>query len=157
MISLPLKIRYAAILAVVTAVEWSGKYFIEMANKEIKSRLEKTKKGKSKIIHQLEIMNQLTALERDGTIKNLESLVYVRNCIAHNAGLEEDYKYKSDLSASIERLKGFSLANWHFLGNHIAIEKGALGTYIEEMKHLVLDIQKAAYEQKLLENKTSAS
>ncbi len=142
-VSLPLRIRYGAILALTTAVEWSVTYLVQRAVEPIG----KTPDEKNETVYALEILNERTGLKRNETIKDFEALVRVRNCIAHSAGFERGYKHRNQLPRAIQRLKGFSLANWHFFGSHVAIEKGALDTYIGEMKHLIVDLHKVAHEQ----------
>ncbi len=131
-VSLPLRIRYGALLALATAVEWSVTYLAQ----NFATPLKTVPKGKNKTIHALEALNERTGLGRDGPIKDFEALVWIRNCVAHSASLERDYKYRDKLPEAVERLNGFSLANWQFFGSHVAIEKGALDKYIQEMKHL---------------------
>lgn len=142
-ISLPLRIRYGAIMALATAVEWSVTYLAQRAVEPIGEK----PNGKNETVYALEILNERTGLKRNESIKDFEALVWVRNCVAHSAGLERDYKHRNQLSGAIERLKGFSLASWHFFGSHVAIEKGALDTYVGEMKRLIVDLHKVAQEQ----------
>lgn len=149
-VSLPLRIRYGALLALATAVEWSVTYLAD----NLVTPLETVPTGKNRTIHALEALNERTGLGCDGPIKDLEALVWVRNCVAHSAGLERDYKYRDKLPEAVERLSGFSLANWQFLGSHVAIEKGALDGYIQEMKHFVVDLHKVAHEKKVIKSDT---
>ena len=143
-ISLPLRIRYGALLALVTAVEWSVRLLVQSAAKPInKPRGLK----ENETVHDLKSLNERAGLKRVEAIIDFEALIRVRNCIAHSAGLERDYKYREDLLASIQRLKGFSLENWNFCGCHVAIEKDALDAYIEEMKLLIVDLHKVAFKQ----------
>ena len=148
-VSLPLRIRYGALLALATTVEWSVEYLVQNLIVPLE-----TEPKKNKTIYALEVLNERTGLGRDGPIKDFEALVRVRNCVAHSAGLERDYKYRDNLPEAVRRLSGFSLANWHFFGSHVAIEKGALDKYIQEMKHLVVDLHKVAYEKKVIKSDT---
>lgn len=149
-VSLPLRIRYGALLALVTAVEWS----VASLAQNIIEPPETKPKGKNKTIYSLEVLNKRTSLGRDGQIRDFEALIWVRNCVAHSAGLERDCTYRDKLPEAVQRLSGFSLANWHFFGSHVAIEKGALDKYIQEMKHLIVDLHKAAYEKKVIKSDT---
>lgn len=149
-VSLPLRIRYGALLALATAVEWSVAYLAQ----NLIAPLGTEPKGKNRTIYALEALNERTGLGRDDPIKDFEALVWVRNCVAHSAGLERDYKHRDTLPEAVQRLSGFSLANWHFFGSHVAIEKGALDKYIQEMKHLVVDLHKAAHEKKVIRSDT---
>ena len=147
---MPLRIRYGALLALTTAVEWSVKRLCQNLIEPVEDP------GKEKsAVNRLKILTNRAGLERGELISNFEALTYVRNCIAHNAGLEEGDKFETDLPKTISRLgKGFSLAGWHFLGSHVAIDKGALEKYIEEMQPLMVDLSKKAYEQGLLKSDT---
>lgn len=145
-----MRIRYGALSALVTAVEWSVAYLAQHLVETVGPKPQ----GKNKTIHQLEVLNKRTCLRRDDSIKNLQALVWVRNCIAHSAGLERDYKYRDKLPEAVQRLTGFSIANWHFIGSQVAIEKGALDKYIQEMKHLVVDLSKLAHEKKIIKSDT---
>jgi hypothetical protein len=144
-VSLPLRIRYGALLALVTAVEWSMESFCQLLIVPV----EKRPNEKNKTVHALEVMCKRVELVRADTVANFEALVRIRNCIAHSAGLQKDDQFQVKLPAAIQKLEGFSLASWHFFGSHIAIEKGALSKYIEEMKLLIVDIHRAAHERGL--------
>lgn len=149
-VSLPLRIRYGALLALTTTVEWSVAYLFQRLTRPVG----KKPKGKNKTIYALEVINERVGLKRDAPIKAFEALVWVRNCIVHGSGIERDYKYREKLSEAIQQLNGFSLANWHCFGSHVAIEKGALDNYIEEMKHFVVDLHKVACEKGVIKNNT---
>lgn len=149
-VSLPLRIRYGALLALATAVEWSVAYLAQ----HLVEPVGKEPNGKNKTIYTLEVLNERTGLRRDDPINDFEALVWVRNCIAHSAGLERDYKYRDRLPEAIQRLNGLSLANWHFFGSHVVIEKRALDKYIQEMKNLVVDLHKAAHDKKIIRSDT---
>jgi len=149
-VSLPLRIRYGALLALTTAVEWSVEYLSLNAAKAVG----KGGKTDNETVFRLKVLTKRAGLERGESISHFEALAHVRNCIAHNAGLKKGYKYAAELPDSISRLKGFSLAQGHFLGSHVVIERGALDTYIEDMKHLVVDLHKNADEQGLLKSDT---
>lgn len=149
-VSLPLRIRYGALLALVTTVEWSVAYL----DRNLIEPRGTVPKGKNETIYLLEVLNERTSLGRDDQIRDFEVLIWIRNCIAHSAGLEKDYTFSSELRKDVRRLSGFSFANWHFFGSHVAIEKGALDKYIREMKHLIVDLHKAAYEKKVIKGDT---
>lgn len=149
-VSLPLRIRYGALLALATAVEWS----VTVLTQHLIEPIGEKPEGKNKTIYVLEVLNERTGLGRDDPIKDFEALVWVRNCVAHSAGLERDYEYWDQLPGVVQRLNGFSLANWHFFGSHVAIEKGALDKYIQEMKYLVVDLHKAVHEKKVIRSDT---
>jgi hypothetical protein len=139
-----LRIRYGALLALVTAVEWSVLCLSNATGK-------KTKKpnGKNEAVHTLEEIAKRAKLECVDLVRDFQALCDVRNCIAHSAGLDQNVERQERLHEAIARLEGFSLAKWHFLGSHVAIEKEALDKYIERMSSLVTDLHRAADEQGL--------
>jgi len=150
-VSLPLRVRYAAIVALVTSVEW----YVGRLNRLLKVPLPKKPDALNSTVHALlELQNRTHVGERH-TVEDFEALVHLRHCIAHSAGIEEHYKYRSQLAASVARLGGVSIENWHFLdGKHIAISKGALNPYIRHIGDLIVAIERAAYEQALLQSDT---
>jgi hypothetical protein len=89
-----------------------------------------------------------------GIVQDYEAVVHLRNCIAHNAGIEEHYQFREQLAAAVERLKGVSLDNWHYLGKHVCIAKGALNPYIRQIGDLVVALHKATHQQGLLRSDT---
>lgn len=149
-VSLPLRVRYAAVIALITSVEWSVGYLA----KRLKAPLPEKPKGKNGTVYALLELQTRTGTGARNTIEDYEALVHLRNCIAHCAGIEEHYEYRDQLGPSVSRLNGVSLENWHFLGKHICISKGALNPYIREMGALVVALHKAAHEQGLLQSGT---
>lgn len=146
-VSLPLRIRYGALVALVTSVEWSVKILVDRLSEPNKKQLDKQpSERKNQTARHLDALIRLLGLKHDEVVMDYEAIVHIRNCIVHRAGLERDYQYQDQLLSSIQRLKGFSLANWHFFGSQVCIEKGALDTYITEMKELVVKLYRVAYE-----------
>ncbi|SRR5258708_27240759 len=141
-VSLPLRIRYAAVVTLATSVEWSVEYLI----KTLKEPISAVTEQRNKTVHALFELSSRTSLGRTNVIQDYEALVHVRNCIAHSAGIEEHYRFRNQLPAAIARLKGFSLGNQHFLGTHICIERGALNPYIRDIGQLVVDLHRATHE-----------
>ncbi|WP_046167134.1 hypothetical protein [Chromobacterium vaccinii] len=72
-------------------------------------------------------------IDAEHMLQNYEALVHVRNCIAHSAGLHATYKHGESLCNEINRLSGIYFGNWHFLGDQICIERGALTPYMHQM------------------------
>lgn len=148
-VSLPLRIRYGAVLAFITSVEWSVKFLNEGALFPVS---EKTKQDKTN--HTVKVLKELSArtqLPAQSTIEAYEALVNVRNCIVHSAGILRTYQFKDTLPDSVARLHGFSLENWHIFGNHVCIERGALNPYIDLMEELVIDLHRTMSEKGLMQ------
>lgn len=149
-VSLPLRVRYAAVIGLATSVEWSVGFLV----KHLRAPISEVPKGRKDTVHGLMELQRRTGIGHADAISDYAALVHVRNCIAHSAGIEEHYRWRGELPAAVGRLSGFSLANWHLFGRHICIEKGALSPYVREMGDLIVALHKAAHEQRLLNNDT---
>lgn len=145
-VSLPLRVRYAALLAFTTSVEWSIKILNEKSNHPVKEKSD----GKNHTVKILRELATRTGLAADSTIDDYESLVNIRNCIAHSAGIVDAYKHKHTLPDDVKRLHGLSIGNWHFFGDHICIERDALNEYIDKMTKLVVDLHQLMHERGLV-------
>ena len=140
-VSLPLRVRYGAVIALTTSVEWSIQFLVKHLEVLLKC---------NKTVHALLELQRRTALGRDDLVRDYKALVCVRNCIAHCAGIEAHYRNRAQLVKAVERLNGFSLDRWHHFGTHVCIERGALNPYVRKMGELVVALHKAAHEQGLL-------
>jgi len=149
-VSLPRLVRYSAVIALVTSVEWS----VEILNKKLMSPFTlKTGRG-NKTVQTLIELNTCTSSNKNDIISDYTTLVHIRNCIAHNAGIVQYDRHCEALETSITSLKGFCLDNWHFFGKHVCIEKGALNPHIDALGQLIVTLHKACHEQGLLRNDT---
>jgi hypothetical protein len=149
---LALRIRYSTVVALTTSVEWS----IMILNNKLKEHLmitptKRNRDGKEvsdkkPIIYYLRKLCKLTGIKSSNAIINdYQAIIYIRNCIVHNAGLKNGYKYKL---SEIDRLKGFYFSDVQvFLGEQIFIEKDALNVYIDAISELILELQKECHEQ----------
>jgi hypothetical protein len=149
-VTLPLRVRYGALLALTTSVEWSVQYLVKWLRQSISKKPE----GHNCTVHALFELEKRTGIGKAGIVRDYKALVQIRNCIAHSAGIEKHDQHRRQLPAAVNRLAGFSLGNWHFFGQHICIEKRALNPYIDAMGELVVTLNKAAHEQNLLRNDT---
>jgi hypothetical protein len=141
-VSLPLRVRYGALIALVTSVEWSVRSLLH----HLKAPLAAKPGGQNFTVHALfELEQRLDAGVRE-LILDYEALVRVRDCIVHSAGLEQDYRYKDQLPSFLYRLSGIYLGNWHFIGRHICIENGALNPYISRLASHVTMLHEACYK-----------
>jgi hypothetical protein len=147
LVSLPLRVRYAAVLALITSVEWSAKYLNMRVLAQVPEKRDRTN-------HTVRVLRELSArtqLSAGSTIDDYEALINVRNCIVHSAGLLENYQFRDTLPTSVARLRGFSLANWHFFGDQVCIERGALDQYIDQMGKLVVHLHQSMHEKGLMQ------
>ena len=131
-VSLPLRVRYSAVISLVTSFEWSMRLLVKHF---------KVPNCKNETIRcMMKGLQDFARIQRNEDITVFEDLLQVRHCIVHSAGLIRDDKYSEKTSASVGKLDGFSLENWHFLGTHVHIRRGALNPYAERMKQFVIEL-----------------
>lgn len=145
-VSLPLRVRYGAVLAFTTAVEWTIGYL----NKCATSPVPDLRDGSNLTVKILRNFSASVSVDAGAVIDDYEALVQIRNCIAHSAGIVETYRHKDDLPAAVSRIDGITIANWHFFGDQVCIERGALEPHIERAAELVVTLHSALRARGLL-------
>lgn len=150
-VSLPLRVRYSALIAFVTSVEWSMEYLA----RSLQSPVGKKKKGVNPCVHLLRDLTKRTGIDASEAIANYEALVKLRNCVAHAGGIVDSYEYKADLPSAVERIPGTTLESWHFFGPQVCFSRGALEGPIAETAELVLSLHRELREQGHLQKGTS--
>lgn len=135
-VALPLRLRYAVVIALVTSIEWSVRLLVKKFDVEVPSN----PKRQSKVIRRISGLQAVAGIECEEEIRIARDLVQIRNCIAHSAGLIRHDRRSEEIRSSVDRLDGFSIEKMHFLGEHVYIEKGALNPYAEILKQLVVDL-----------------
>ncbi|MDA8351517.1 MAG: hypothetical protein M0038_22465 [Pseudomonadota bacterium] len=123
-IGLSQSVRYAGVIAYVTSIEWC----MELFSARLSSPLPKKPRCKNKAVHILEHINTKLPHPRSAEAGTLEHFVFVRNCIAHAAGLVNAYKYAQGVRDAVAALNGFSISNAAGLGDRIHIAAGAIDT-----------------------------
>lgn len=131
--SLAMRLRYTAAVALVTTVEWEARVLGANATFPI----EKKPDHVNETVHVLRRFDTELSLGVSATVDDYERLVVVRNAIAHNAGVAPGHKYEVQLREAVNNLKGFSITNWHFIGDCVKIERDALCPYIQAMGGLL--------------------
>lgn len=149
-VSLALRVRYAALVALTTSVEWSIQFLVE----RLKNPIGPKPKRCNETVHALRELQQRTGAGTADTVHDYERLVFLRNCIAHHAGIVEHDNYGDQLPDTVKGLAGFTLDDWHLFGRHVCIEKGALNPYIRQIGELIVALHKTAHEQGLVRNDT---
>lgn len=146
-VSLTQRVRYAALTSLITTIEW---VLISLKNRAA-FRIPKIPKGKSEAVHYPEVFNQTVSLGLISKIQTIETLVQIRNCIVHSAGLLASYKYGTELRQSLSALQGIKVSNINFLGDAIEIEQGHLQRVVEDVKQWLPSMEKAMHEKGLLQ------
>lgn len=145
-VSLPLRVRYGALLAFTTSVEWAVGYL----NQASLSPVLDDRDGTNLTVKALRQFTTRVAVDSGSVIENYEALVQIRNCIAHSAGVVETYRFKDALPVAVAKISGITVGNWHFFGDQICIERGALEPHIDQTAKLVITLHTAMREQGLL-------
>lgn len=92
-VSLPLRVRYGALLAFTTSVEWAVGYL----NKCAASPVVGDRDGTNLTVKTLREFAARAGIDASAVIDDYEALVQIRNCIAHSAGIIETYRFKETL------------------------------------------------------------
>jgi hypothetical protein len=121
-IGLSQSVRYAGVVAYVTAIEWCMKLFAA----RLLEPLPPKPKGKNQAVHTFEQLIARIAVPMSNELSNLERVVYVRNCIVHSTGLLKDDPYETAVRTAIAGLDGFSISHLRFLGDEIHVSAGAV-------------------------------
>jgi hypothetical protein len=145
-VSLKQRVRYAALVALITTIEW----VLLALKKRACFRFPRTPKGMNEAAHALSIFNRRSTLKLDDKILLLEKLVYVRNCIVHAAGLLSSYQHEDELRQTVAALSGIKASNLNFLGDSIEIETGFLEGVIKDVRVWLPNLEKVVTEQGLL-------
>ncbi|MEF8721549.1 MAG: hypothetical protein V5B30_02725 [Candidatus Accumulibacter delftensis] len=123
---LPQRIRYAALTALITTVDWVSVWIKTEASFEFPSK----PKGRNQTIHVLTELNKRTSLDLTQEIQFLEKLVRIRNCIVHSAGLLTSYEHKDEICRYLDEIHGLTCSDINKLDER-SIEIGS--GFIEEV------------------------
>lgn len=146
--SLPMRIRYAALVALVSTVEWQTKFLV--SSKMPALEIPKEPSNTNVLVRFLMGLDAATGGYHTQTLREYGWLVWVRNAVTHAAGLIRDYERGPELMEIIPQLPGFSIDHWHFFGESVKIERGALNPYIERMQVAVPDLEERGHNMGLL-------
>ena len=142
-VSLPLRVRYSALMSFVTSVEWSMAYL----NRSMQEPVVDAKDGVNPTVKILRELSARAQLESAAVVADFEALVKLRNCVVHAGGIVESYRYKGDLPLAAQQIPGTTLESWHFFGPQVCFARGALEGPIERTAELVLSLHKTLRQQ----------
>jgi hypothetical protein len=144
-VALPMRVRYAALTAFTSTVEWS----VTVLKPTVP--IPKEPSGMSRTIHLLFVYAQRCGISLDRQIRCLEFLIWVRNSIMHNAGVLKGYKHEQQVRAAIAAYQpNFIISNWHYIGDTVEIKRGALEPLIESWSEIIRELYTIASKRKLL-------
>jgi hypothetical protein len=142
-VSLKQRVRYAALIALITTIEWVLLALKKRAVFEFPKKPEK----KNEAVHALSEFNKRAVIGLEQKILLLETLIQVRNCIVHAAGLLASYQYEPELRQRLVELPGVKVSNLNFLGDSIEIETGFLESVIKDVRVWLPNVEKIAFEK----------
>lgn len=129
-VSLSQRIRYATLISLITTIEWVLSSLKKRSNIKIPKKTNRT----SDAVHLLIQFDQSASAGLSSKIQIIETLVQVRNCIVHAAGLLASYKHSSDLQQRLSTYNGIRISDINRLGDAIEIEKNHLQRVVEDVK-----------------------
>ena len=145
-VSLKQRVRYAALTTLITTIEW----VLLALKKRTSFKFPDKPNGKSEAVHILSIFNEKASLGLEQKIIFLETLIYIRNCIVHSAGLLALYEHEVALRQEIGGLAGVKVSDIKFLGDGIEIETGFLEGVINDVRLWLPNVEKVVLERGLL-------
>jgi hypothetical protein len=144
-VALPMRVRYAALSALVATIEWS----VTILRPAFE--IPKAPKGTSAAVHLLTVFAERCDMPLDDDIRRLAFLIWVRNSIMHNSGVLKGYRHAAEIKRAILGFEpDFTISNWHFIGDTVEIKRGALEPLISSWSEIVRELYTAATEKKLL-------
>lgn len=129
-VSLAQRVRYAALVSLITTIEW---VLLSLARRTI-IKIPKKPDGASNAVHILDQFNRAALVGLTSEIQTIETLAQVRNCIVHAAGLLASYRYDAELRHRLSVCDGIRVSDINFLGDAIEIEPGYLQGVVEKLK-----------------------
>lgn len=145
-VSLKQRVRYAALTTLITTIEW----VLLALKKRTSFTFPDKPAGMSEAVHILSLFNEKAALGLEQKIMFLETLIYIRNCIIHSAGLLASYRHETELRQRLVTLTGVKISDLNFLGDGIEIETGFLEGVIKDVRFWLPNVEKMALERRLL-------
>jgi len=94
-VMLPMQTRYSALASLVGTIEWSMRFLQRRASFTVPKASDK----QPEVIHLLNVFSKKSEFQCTDDISRLELLIQVRNCILHNSGFIEGYKYEAYTTA----------------------------------------------------------
>jgi len=129
-INLVRKVRYGALIALVTSIQWITNSVKNRLTWEIKD----TPKHVNYSVHIIsEILNQYGDSVKHN-LEKIEGVIKIRNCIAHSGGIVDGYKFQDEIECIVSNMDGFSISTEGIPSDVIDIEKGCVENIAIEIK-----------------------
>jgi hypothetical protein len=144
-VALPMRVRYAALTAFTSTIEWS------IAALHPAFEFPPKPAGKSETVHRLTILSERCRLNYASHIDCLEFLIWVRNSIMHNAGTLRGYQHAAEIRRVMPQFEpSFTISNWHHIGDTVEIKRGALEPIIRTWSDAIRELFTVATRDKLV-------
>lgn len=141
-VNLKQRVRYAALTALITTVEWCLISLKNRASFDFPNKPD----SRNEAVHILSTFNDKMTLGLEAKVQFVDYLVQARNCIIHAAGLLNSYRYESQLRINLDKLYGIKASNINILGESIEIEPGFLENTIEDFRLWLPDLENTALQ-----------
>ena len=145
-VSLTQRVRYAALVSLITTIEW---VLLSLKGRS-GFKIQKKSSGTSDAVHLLSQFNQAASVGLSSEIQVIETLVQVRNCIVHAAGLFGSYKHGLELRQRLTAYNGIRVSDINHLGDAIEIEQNHLQRVVENVKRWLPNLEDAMQTKGLL-------
>ena len=127
-IGLARNVRYAGLVAYVTAIEWC----MDLFEGRLAVSAPKRPGGVNKAVHLFAHFNASAGGAWTKHVEGFRRVVYVRNCVVHNVGRVRNWKYEQAVRRAIAALPGFAVADASFEGPSVDLAAGAVDCLARE-------------------------
>ena len=145
-VTLVQRVRYATLVSLITTIEW----VLLSLKKRTAIKIQRKPNGTSDAVHLLSQFNQAASAGLSSEIQVIETLVQVRNCIVHAAGLLASYKHGLELRQRLSTYNGILVSDINLLGDAIEIEQNHLQRLVEDVKRWLPNLENAMQAKGLL-------
>jgi hypothetical protein len=146
-ITLSRSIRYSAVIALATTIEWISKFLNSNA-------FEKAKESNgNKSINILKEFIIRSEFNKPHNVDKLDKIIKIRNCITHSMGSVKGDRFEVEIKDFINAIEGFSLSDSHFIEEVINIEKGTIESIITETQGWLIDLIEECRQKNQIEIK----
>jgi hypothetical protein len=121
-IGLARNVRYAGLVAYVTAIEWC----MDLFEGRLAVSAHRKPDGVNKAVHLFAHFSASAGGAWTEQVEGLRRVVYVRNCVVHNVGRVLNWKYEQSVREAIAALPGFAVSDAGFEGPSVDMAAGAV-------------------------------
>lgn len=121
-VGLARNVRYAGLVAYVTAVEWCMALF----SKRMTVPPPKKSPKENRSVHIFGELNRRVAGRLSAEVETFKRIVHVRNCVVHSTGVVEGDDHELEVRAALTALPGLRLSTEGFDGASVHIDAGAI-------------------------------